>query len=603
VTWHEEPYFERAVTNALVVLNVGQGTYQVRRVVGVTCTDPASKEALQGYDIQRGVATKQYLLLEWDSEPRPRVIRMNGVSNSNPTTEQLETFREGLRASRARWPNQKEVDLVLKRMEWANDGGKGPLPSSLPDPVPDDGRGRVNAPPRVAPGMPSGPPPFRNNFDRGGRGGMGGRGDLDGHRRPNPGEDARFAAGRMRGLDPSDRWQPSKEDAELGVLLETSPPRVASPEPRAPDAPDRTSPHKPSALELARCAASDALSRARPGLERKPAAAPEPTREEDKEEENQMEMDEPEPEENGEDRRREGAEEYVAGDNDADKADNDGSDAQAELQEEGLEDGGEPAVKVAGHVTTRLVQPAEDPTDEPMGDDASLDQSDQLEPSQDNMTEEMRSQFEKQIQRADRFGTARPTVKEFYASLMIQTDNSSHAPNSADGRKGKGSAVEQGGRRRREPENGSDDDAHEASRHRGPKAPRDRLERAPSHERSPPHRFHDGGPGRGKSATLCRHYQQGRCSYGRDCAFSHALFSNDIRSWASGGRGGGRGRGDYHGAPFRRQHSDAYDRDDFGPRGGRDSDRYNDDRRESRYSRDRGGRRGRGDRDERTVTY
>lgn len=96
--------------------------------------------------------------------------------------------------------------------------------------------------------------------------------------------------------------------------------------------------------------------RARPGLERKPAAAPEPTREEDKEEENQMEMDEPEPEENGEDRRREGAEEYVAGDNDADKADNDGSDAQAELQEEGLEDGGEPAVKVAGHVTTRLVQ-------------------------------------------------------------------------------------------------------------------------------------------------------------------------------------------------------------------------------------------------------
>lgn len=60
----------------------------------------------------------------------------------------------------------------------------------------DDGRGRVNAPPRVAPGMPSGPPPFRNNFDRGGRGGMGGRGDLDGHRRPNPGEDARFAAGR-----------------------------------------------------------------------------------------------------------------------------------------------------------------------------------------------------------------------------------------------------------------------------------------------------------------------------------------------------------------------------------------------------------------------
>lgn len=32
-----------------------------------------------------------------------------GVSNSNPTTEQLETFREGLRASRARWPNQKEV--------------------------------------------------------------------------------------------------------------------------------------------------------------------------------------------------------------------------------------------------------------------------------------------------------------------------------------------------------------------------------------------------------------------------------------------------------------------------------------------------------------
>lgn len=71
------------------------------------------------------------------------------------------------------------------------------------------------------------------------------------------------------------------------------------------------------------------------------------------------------------------------------------------------------------------------------------------------LQEEMRSQFEKQIQRADRFGTARPTVKEFYASLMIQTDNSSHAPNSADGRKGKGSAVEQGGRRRREPENGS----------------------------------------------------------------------------------------------------------------------------------------------------
>eukprot|EP00959_Pyramimonas_sp_CCMP1952_P411957 8632590-Pyramimonas_sp.AAC.1 len=123
--WHAKPFMEAAVGGALVLLNIGQGVYRVRRVIGPVLHDPHSGAELEKYDIQKGQETAKWLLLEWEGR---HAVRMNGVSNSEPSEEQIEEWRASLPAEGARWPTSAEADVAVKRITWATAGGEGDPP-------------------------------------------------------------------------------------------------------------------------------------------------------------------------------------------------------------------------------------------------------------------------------------------------------------------------------------------------------------------------------------------------------------------------------------------------------------------------------------------
>jgi len=56
--WHAQPWFAAAVTGALVLLNAGDGTYQLRRIQRVTTNHLQTAAPLESYDIQKGVTSQ-----------------------------------------------------------------------------------------------------------------------------------------------------------------------------------------------------------------------------------------------------------------------------------------------------------------------------------------------------------------------------------------------------------------------------------------------------------------------------------------------------------------------------------------------------------------